>query len=141
MKNFIIGVLLIAVTILSYLHFFKGQTIVPPITKNTKTLELGKDSLKISFYVDERLDSLNIENPPEGEPKKTQLLYSIQAATTDCDPATDPNCENISNLKLNCCPQPPPNVQPPFEKYLRNYIKLIKGINIERVNTSVVRGK
>jgi hypothetical protein len=135
MKNFIILILLLAVGVLAYLHFFNGDNPLPSPPTNTKTIELGKDSIKLSFYVDERLDSTNIDNPPEGETKKTKQAASLTLATTPCIGEPGKDCPDL--FSVVCCHLPPPNVIPTYGQRFNIFDKnIVKGLRFE-----VVRGK
>ncbi len=136
MKNFIILILAVALGIVSYLHFVKEKTIEPtPIIKNTKIIELGKDSIKLSFYVDERLDSTNTEKPLEGETKSTKQAASLTFATTPCIAETSRDCPDL--FAVICCHLPPPNVIPTFNQRLSIFNKdIVKGLKVE-----VIKGR
>jgi hypothetical protein len=134
MKNFIIAVLLIALALLSYLHFFDGSKILPNPSANTKTIELGKDSIKLSFYVDERLDSTNTDNPPEGEPKNTRQAASLTLSTTPCIGEPGKDCPDL--VSVVCCHLPPPNVIPIFNQRLNIFYKnVVRGLKFEIVRS------
>ncbi len=135
MKNFIILVLLAALAYLSYLHFFKDKPIDVVAPENTKTIELGKDSIKISYYIDERIDSTNIDKPLEGETKRTKMAASNTLPTLPCVPEAGKDCPDLAAVL--CCHLPPPNVIPSLNNRLNIFSNnLIKGIKVE-----VVKGR
>ncbi len=100
MKNALLLILLMAVAILSYLHFFKTPVANPVPNANTKTIELGKDSLKISLFVAKNNDSTS-----------TQLQQNIDktelAATFTIPTSKDSTRKNALIVKVPCCVPPP----------------------------------
>lgn len=135
MKNFIISVLLIALAILSYLHFFKKPVEQPVINKNVRSLELGRDSLEIKFYYE--VDSLSKDSyTTSNTSEKKELAYTFitQTDSVNCAP-TDFDC--FARIIGGGKPHnpPPPIIPADFQKFI-NYFKLKPfTISIRKLNS------
>jgi hypothetical protein len=129
MKNFIILILLLAVGLLVYLHFFKNQNpISPVIEKNTRTIELGKDSLQISFFYE--TDSITNRTPKQ----VLAYSYSIGTDTSDCADPKNEDCYGrlVGDTKPH---NPPPPIIPD------DLQKVIKFLNAKSITISKAKNK
>lgn len=136
MKNLIIGVLLIAVAFLAYLHFFKDQNpTYPVIEKNTRTIELGKDSLQISFFYEtDSIANYNNEIPNKTPKQVLVYKYTIGTDISDCVDQKNEDCYDrlVGGTKPH---NPPPPIIP------NDLQKIISFLNAKSITISKVKNK